>query len=148
MGGGSGWSEAAQLLTNWQIMPPTLRFGVEFSVTVAVALGVAALAPLLAPAVTTANVATARRSGVAAMLWSGVFILLISSVMASAAITFAISSKGRPSEQLSAAVYAASAKGLIMICNDYVDGPLQAQKPALIRRLSLEPLSSRKMFGL
>ena len=157
LGGGSGWSEAAQLLTNWQIMPPTLRFGVEFSVTVAVALGVAALAPLLAPAVTTANVATARRSGVAAMLWSGVFILLISSVMASAAITFAISSKGRPSEQLSAAVYAASAKGLIMICNDYVDGPLQAQKACLDQEIkpgsplkpqNVRPVDSSFLIGV
>ena len=66
LGGVAEWTRASDLLANWQIMPKPMIFGVEFSVTLATALGVAALAPILAPAVTTANFAAARRSGI---LW-------------------------------------------------------------------------------
>ena len=77
--------------------------------------------------------------------------------MASAAITFANSVKERPSEQLPAAVYAASAKGLITICNDYVDGPLQAQKACLDQQIkpgtplkpqNVRPVDSSFLIGI
>jgi cation/acetate symporter len=156
LGGGAEWSRASDLLANWQIMPKPMIFGVEFSVTLAMALGVAALAPILAPAVTTANFAAARRSGIATMLWSAVFMALVSTAMAAAALTFATITENKPSEQLPTPVYSESSRGLITICNDYAGGPLQAQKAcaeqdvkpgAPLKAADIRPVDSGFLIG-
>lgn len=127
-GRGPGWTEAAGLLSAWRVMPAPMSLEVEIGATIAVALGVATLAPALAPAVTTVDVPAARRSGVLAFLWCMVFALLIAAAVAAASLLLAATTVGQPAERLPAPIYAASSHGLVSVCDAHVRGPSQAQR--------------------
>ena len=74
--GGEASTEAANLLANWKITPAQLGVPVELATTLAAALGLATLAPVLASSLTTADKRSARRAGVAALFWTIVIALL------------------------------------------------------------------------
>ena len=118
-----GWNAAAALMSGWGITPKAMRPDVEIAMTLALAAGVSALAPFLATAVATADVATARRSGVSAVLWSLVFATLIGASMAAAALFFADGARGKTAENLPDAAYDASARGLVSICGAFPRTP-------------------------
>ena len=131
--GGEGWTDATQRLAEWGVMPPPMNASVDGALTLSIALGVAALAPSLVTAVTTPDPATARRSGVAALLWGGVFALLIAVVTAAAAIAFANSARGVSAERLPDAIFAGSARGLVAVCGVYPETPAAAQRACAAR---------------
>jgi cation/acetate symporter len=120
---GAGWSAAAALMSGWGITPRPMRLDVDIATTLALAAGVAALAPSLATSVVTADSATARRSGVAALLWMLVFATLISVSMAAAALSFADEARGKTAENLPDAAFDASARGLVSICGAFPKTP-------------------------
>lgn len=126
--GGSGWREAASLLEAWRVTPAPMTFDVEIGATAAAALGVATLAPILAPAVTTADTTRARRAGYAAFFWTIVFALLAAAAIAASTLSLARATSGQPPERLPEAVYRASGRGLISICGYYARGPSEAQR--------------------
>jgi len=127
-GGGPGWREAAGLLSAWRVTPPPMGLDVEVGAMIALALGVAALAPALAPAVTTNDVTAARRSGYATFAWSVVFAMLIAAAIAASAIKFAGVTTGQAPERLPTQIYAASKRGLVSVCGAYVRSPSEAQR--------------------
>lgn len=126
--GGDGWQEAAELFTAWRLMPPPMGAFVEIGATLAVALGVAALAPVLAPAITTESPGAARASGLLTLAWSLLFALLIAAAIAASALSLAASVSGQSAERLPASVYAASGRGLVAVCDARVSSPSQAQR--------------------
>ena len=117
------WSAVAALMSGWGISPRPMRLDVDIATTLALAAGVAALAPSLATCVAAADVATARRSGIAALLWMMVFAALVGASMAAAAINFADSARGKTAENLPDAAYEASARGLVSICGGFPRTP-------------------------
>ena len=122
-GGDAGWSTAAALMSEWGIMPKPMRLDIDIAMTLALAAGVAALAPSLATAVATSDAAAARRSGVSALLWMLVFAVLIGVAMAAAALFFADGARGKTAERLPEAAYDASARGLVSICGVFPKTP-------------------------
>lgn len=133
LGGGGGWMDATQRLAEWGVMPPPMNAPVETALTLSIALGVAALAPSLVTAVTTPDPATAKRSGIAALLWGLVFALLIAAVTAAAAIAFANSARGVTAERLPDAIFAGSARGLVSVCGAFPETPAAAQRACAAR---------------
>jgi cation/acetate symporter len=119
----ANWSAAATLMSGWGVMPGPMRLDVGIATTLALAAGVAALAPSLSTCVATADTAAARRSGVAAMLWMLVFAMLIGVSMAAAALFFAEGARGKTAENLPDAAYDASARGLVSICGAFPKTP-------------------------
>ncbi len=133
--GAAGWREAGELLAAWRVMPGPMSFEIEFGATVALAMAVGALAPILAPAVTTEDAAAARRSGVASIAWTLLFALLVAAGVAASALGFAAATAGQPAERLPPAVYAASGRGLVSVCGASIRTPSQAQRACAAQRI-------------
>ncbi len=133
--GGPGWREAADLLAAWRATPQPAGFEVELGATIAVAMGVAALAPILAPAVTTEDGVAARVSGAATLAWSVLFALLVAAAIAASALSLAGSVDGEPAERLPEPIYAASGKGLVSVCGASVRTPSQAQRACAAHKI-------------
>jgi cation/acetate symporter len=134
--GGAGWPESDELLSAWKLMPPSMGFFLETGATLAIALGVATLAPLLAPAVTTETPQSARASGVLTLGWSLIFALLVAAAVAASAISLAGAVAGQPPERLPASIYAASGRGLVGICEARAANPSQAQRACAAQNIA------------
>ncbi|MFO1103881.1 MAG: sodium:solute symporter [Methylocystis sp.] len=131
--GGEASTEAANLLANWKITPAQLGVPVELATTLAAALGLATLAPVLASSLTTADKRSARRAGVAALFWTIVIALLAAAAIAASALSLSRATAGQPAERLPQTVYQASARGLISVCGYSVRGPSEAQRACAVR---------------
>ncbi len=134
--GGPGWAEAAALLSDWRLMPPAMGLDVQLGATVAIALGVAALAPILAPSVTTESAERARAAGFATLGWSLIFATLVAAAIAASAISLAASVAGQTAERLPVPVYAASSRGLLSVCGATVRTPSEAQRACAAQKKS------------
>lgn len=149
--GGPGWPEAAGLLAGWRLMPDPMGLEVEIGATLAMAMGVGALAPILAPAVTTESAAGARASGVATLGWSVVFSLLIAAAIAASAMSLAASVSGQTAERLPEPIYAASGRGLVAVCDAKARTPSQAQRACAAQKIApgtpLRPVDVRPADG-
>ncbi|QGM99432.1 hypothetical protein [Methylocystis parvus] len=154
--GGPGWREASSLLSGWRLMPSPMGLEVELAATLAMAMGVGALAPVLAPAVTTDNVGAARASGVAAFGWSVIFALFLAAAIAASALSLAASVSGQTAERLPEQIYAASGRGLVAICDARARTPSQAQRAcaaqkigpgAPLRATDVRPLDGLYLLG-
>lgn len=142
-GGGEAWRGAAELLGVWGVAPGPTSLLVEIGATIAVALGLACLAPTLAPAVTTADVAATRRAGYASFFWTIVFALLVAATVAAAALNLSANVAGEAPERLPPAVYTASARGLVSICGASARGPSEAQRACAKQGLATgQPLAA------
>ncbi|HEY8071731.1 MAG TPA: sodium:solute symporter [Methylocystis sp.] len=97
-------------------------------VMLAVTLGIATLAPLLAPAIATQTPGRARLAGCAAFGWTFVFAFLIATGLAGATLSLARQGVGQAPAHLPDAVYAASAHGLVTICGARAPDPASARR--------------------
>lgn len=131
-GNGDGWRAVGETLRSWPVLPPSSGLAADGAVLVAVAAGVVTLAPILAPAVTTRSVGSARRAGFAACVWTLLLVLLVAMTVGASALAFSRSTVGQAPERLPDAVYAASARGLVRICGQ------KLASPAVARRLCAE----------
>jgi cation/acetate symporter len=149
--GGPGWREAASLVTGWRLMPAPMGLDVEIGATIAMAMGVGALTPVLAPAVTTEDARAARASGVATLFWSLAFALLIAAAIAASALSLAASVSGQTAERLPEPIYAASGRGLVAVCDARVRTPSQAQRACAAQKIApgtpLRPIDVRPLDG-
>lgn len=154
--GGAGWSEAADILADWKLLPPSMGFLLETGATLALALGVATLAPVLAPSVTTESPDSARSAGVLTLLWSWLLALLVAAAIAASALSLAAAVGGQPPERLPASVYAASGRGLVAICEARAATPSQAQRACVAQNIApgqglsaadVRPLDSDWLLG-
>jgi len=123
-----GWGEAIANMEVWGALAPSAGVGFEFAMTLAVALGVLTLAPVLAPAVTTRDAPRARRAGWAALIWTLILATLVATTIAAAALAVARVGVGRSPEHLPDVFYAASSRGLVKICDTRVHDPAEARR--------------------
>jgi cation/acetate symporter len=154
--GGAGWPETEDLLAAWRLMPPSMGFFAETGATLALALGVATLAPVLAPPVTTVDADAARRAGLLTLFWSLLLALLVAAAIAASALGLAAAGGGQPPERQPASVYAASARGVVAICEARAATPSQAQRACAaqniapgqaLRPVDVRPLDSDWLLG-
>jgi len=120
--------EVAARLEGWGALAHSTGVGAELLVALAVTLGIATLAPLLAPAVATRSAQGARLAGCAAFGWTFVFAFLIATVLAGAALSLTREGVGQQPERLPDAIYAASAHGLVTICGAATLDPASARR--------------------
>ncbi|MDH7797348.1 MULTISPECIES: hypothetical protein [unclassified Beijerinckia] len=110
------WQQASDTMATWHgAMPGTLADG-GLLIILAIALGIAALGPLLQPAMTCNDVSAARRAGLAALGWSAALIVIVATGMASSALAVDMLTEGHAADALPGFFYAASGKGLLTIC--------------------------------
>jgi cation/acetate symporter len=126
-GDSAGWGEVGARLQDWGVLSPPLGAGSEFAIALAVMLGVAMLAPLLAPTIVTPRASSTRNAGVAAIAWTWVFAWLVAAVIGGASLSLARQTVGQPAERLPDAIYRASAHGLVAICGSQVSDPASAR---------------------
>ena len=127
-GDGTSWGEVGAKLQEWGNLPPALDAGDEFAIALAMMLGVAVLAPLLAPTIVTPRAVSTRNAGFAAVAWTWVFAWLVAAVIGGATLSFARQTGGQPAERLPDAVYQASAHGLLTICGARAPDPASARR--------------------
>ena len=119
--------DVAARLEDWGALNATIP-GAGVIVMLAVTLGIATLAPLLAPAIATQTPGSARLAGCAAFGWTFVFALLISTGLAGATLSLARQGVGQAPAHLPDAVYVASAHGLVTICGARAPDPASARR--------------------
>jgi cation/acetate symporter len=119
--------DVAARLEDWGALDAAVP-GAGVMVMLAVTLGVATLAPLLAPAIATQSPRRARLAGCAAFGWTFVFAFLIATGLAGATLSLARQSVGQTPARLPDAVYAASAHGLVTICGARAPDPASARR--------------------
>ena len=142
--GGGASAEAAKLLESWGVTPSPMGLPVEFVTTIAVALGITTLAPVLAASVATADGRSARRAGISALFWSVVIALLAAAAIAASALSLARATAGQPPERLPQAIYQASERGLLSVCGYYVRGPSEAQRACAAKGYARRRRSPRR----
>jgi cation/acetate symporter len=120
-------SDAAARLEDWGALDATSP-GAGVIVMLAVTLGVATLAPFLAPAIATQTPGRARLAGCAALGWTIVFAFLIAVGLAGATLSLARQGVGQTPAHLPDAVYVASARGLVTICGARAPDPASARR--------------------
>ena len=126
-GDSASWGEVGAKLEDWGVLSPPLGAGAELAIALAVMLGVAMLAPLLAPTIVTPRASTTRNAGFAAIAWTWVFAWLVAAVIGGATLSFARQTSGLPAERLPDAIYQASAHGLVTICGSRAPDPASAR---------------------
>lgn len=117
------WQQASDMMAAWQGATPGVFDNGGLLTIVAIALGIAALGPLLQPAMTCNDVSSARRAGFAALGWSGALIIIVAIGMASSALAVDMMAAGQAADALPGYFYIASGKGLLTICGQVAATP-------------------------
>ena len=120
LGDAALWTQALARMTEWHTVTTAPDQTMASVLVAAIAIGVAVLAPLLSPAMTCRDGSSARRAGLAAVLWTGAFAALVGATMALTAQAFDQRMAGQRPDRLPDFVYSASAKGLVTICGQSV----------------------------
>ncbi len=119
------WAEAVARMSIWN--PPVKASLLQFSATAAaVALGIAAMAPLLSPMIASRSTRSKGRAGVMALGW---FVVLASAMavgMAISALALDALVVGQRADALPTFLYVASDKGLVTICGHAAAAPRAA----------------------
>ncbi len=126
--GGDAAGEIGARLQDWGILPAQVDAGGELAIALAVMLGLAMLAPLLAPAIVTPRAESTRNAGFAAIAWTWVFAWLVAAVVGGATLSLARQVGGQAAERLPDAVYQASARGLVTICGSRAPDAASARR--------------------
>ena len=126
MGDKSLWDQALARMAEWHALSGDSSQTMGYVLIVAIAIGVAVLAPLLSPAIACRDGATARAAGLAALAWSAAIAALMAVTMSLTTIAFDTRLTGQRPERLPAFAYSASAKGLVEICGRSVSTPAEA----------------------
>ena len=121
------WGRAAARIGAWQGDLPARAITGGWPLTLAIALGVAALAPILTGAICCRSAGASARAGVIATLWSFVLVGLVAASMALSALAIDRTIAGQRPERLPDAAYAANARGLITLCGQNVASPAAAR---------------------
>jgi cation/acetate symporter len=129
----SAWRETAAYLQEWGVATGRADFGAEVLTALAATLGIAILAPLLAPAIAVERPQSARAAGVAAFGWTWLFAWLIAATLGGATLSLARQSVGVTPERLPDAVYEASGHRLVDICGASAAAPVAAKRACLAK---------------
>ena len=122
--GGSVWGEVATGLESFGALTPRDDPAAGLIDMIAAMLGVATLAPLLAPAVASHDPGDARRVGLIGFGWTLLFAWLVAATVAGTALSLAYQTLGRPPERLADAVYDVSARRELTLCGALAPNPV------------------------
>ena len=109
------FTQAMARIEAWQATT-SLPGGHDGVIMVAMAIGLAALAPLLAPAVTTRGPGEARRGGLMGLAWCALLALMALAVMAASALALQSGLTGLRVADVPSFLLEASGRGMITIC--------------------------------
>ncbi|MBM3608656.1 MAG: symporter-like protein, partial [Alphaproteobacteria bacterium] len=123
LGDAAQWRSASALVTGWQ-SPPAQQGGALLAF--AAGLGLAALAPLIAPAVSVPDAASARRAGLSALFWTLAAAVILLTTICVAALAAQEWLVGERPDRLPVFAYAASSTGLLAICGKFTASPQTA----------------------
>ncbi len=119
------WAEALKRMSLWS-PPAPASASLTFASGAAVALGIAALAPLLSPMVACRNARGATRAGLVGLGWLLLLAAAMLVAMAISSLSLDSLAVGQRAESLPAFLYVASDKGLLTICGQHVASPRAA----------------------
>jgi len=115
LGDQAAFAQAMARMEEWQAAtaPPGGHDGL---IMVAMALGLGALAPLLAPAIATQGLGEARRGGLTGLAWCALLALMALAVMAASALALQSGLTGLRPADIPSFLLEASGRGMITIC--------------------------------
>jgi cation/acetate symporter len=120
------WSAAASRVSGWHGQSLSAIPASDLPIALAAALGVASLAPLLLPSITTSGAAMARRAGLGALIWLAIIVVGAMAAMAISTLALDELLVGRRPQSLASTAYQASSHGLLTLCGQMVSGPAAA----------------------
>ncbi len=120
------WTQSLARMAEWHAIDGEANQTMGYVLIAAIAIGVAVLAPLLAPAIACRDGSNAGRAGFAALAWTGGFAALVGVTMAMTTMAFDQRLTGQRPDRLPAFAYAASGKGLVAICGHAIATPAEA----------------------
>jgi cation/acetate symporter len=119
------WAEALTRMAIWN--PPEKASAMQFAATAAaVALGVAAMAPLLSPMIASRSARSTGRAGFVAVASLLLLVAALAGGMAISALALDALVVGQRADALPAFAYVASDKGLVTICGHAAPSPRAA----------------------
>ncbi len=115
LGDPAAFAQAMARIEEWQ-RAVSLPGGHDGLIVIAIALGLGALAPMLAPAIATQSTTEARRGGLLGLFCCGLLGLMALAVMAASALALQTELTGLRSADTPAFLLDASSRGLISLC--------------------------------
>ena len=109
------WQRATAHLAGWNLLGGDPG-AFSLWIVVALAVGLAVLVPVVAPAFGAPDRRSARRAGFISLLWLGLFGVLVTATIAASAVALVQDAVGQKPDRLSPALYAASKNGVFSIC--------------------------------
>ena len=123
----SGWRMAVARIAQWSgAQAGETGIGADAALAAALALGLASLAPLVAPAIAAANAPAARRAGLSLLVWAALIALGLAGAMAMSTGALDDALIGQRPQALPPAVYLASDHGLLTLCGATTANPVAA----------------------
>jgi cation/acetate symporter len=115
---GAAWDQALARIAGWSAQGAGAEgaSNLEPALALALALGLASLAPLLAPAIAVTGAPSARRAGASLILWSLVIAIGVAGALATSTLALDELLIGRRPQALAPSAYGASAHGLLTLC--------------------------------
>ena len=117
------WDSALADMVAWHGATPAAFSGTGVLLIAAIAIGVAALGPLLSPAMTCNDASAARRAGLSSLAWWLSLIAIVAATMAYSALAIESTFVGSAADALPAYAYRAAGRGLLTICGQAVVSP-------------------------
>ena len=121
------WTAAAQRIAAAQGADPRFAIGAPAVAFAALALGIGALPPLVAPLIATATGSEARRAGTTTLIGGLVLIAIAAATMALCVLAVDRELVGRSPDRLPSWSYEAGSRRLITLCGRAVASPAQAK---------------------
>ncbi|GAC1336507.1 MAG: hypothetical protein NVSMB26_23170 [Beijerinckiaceae bacterium] len=109
------WQSATARLGDWGLLG-TNPGAIDLAIIAAATIGAAVLIPLVAPAFAAPDRGSARRGGIAALVFICLFAGLAVVTIAASALSLGKTTLGQKPDRLSASIYAASRSGTLSIC--------------------------------
>lgn len=127
IGGRAQWEAALTRMVEWSNTGGDTATTGDGYMVVAIVLGLGVLAPLLAPAIATRDLAAARRAGGASIGWSAGIAVVIAVTMAVSTLAYERALVGKRPEAVPAFMLDAARAGGVALCGARADTPAGAR---------------------
>jgi cation/acetate symporter len=127
VGDHAAWTEAMDYLVRWQAVPSVQR-SVDPIILTTLIIGLAALAPVLMPAMATQARVSAQRAGLAGIAWCVVLLVLAFVSLAVATLALVHGVDGLRPDRLPGFLLEASGRGDVTICGGHPATPAAARE--------------------
>ncbi len=144
------WQRAVAQLSAWNLMGPDPQ-GLNLWIVIALAVGLAVLVPVAAPAFGAPDRRSARRAGYISLIWLALFGAIIIATIAASTVALVQDTAGQKPDRLSPTLYAASKNGAFSICGVEGQTPIGlrqtcAARPGFKDTLREEDVAPRRDF--